>query len=513
MLRATFGRWASVNVIKVDVCVLGGGPAGVAAALRAIDFQKKVCIIEKTRIGGADLWNGALQSKAMWEMAKFKAMVAGTTGGRVLELDNKPEVDVTSVHRWLVEVAETREKQILAQLQESNVQVLMGHGMFNTPHEVEVHRAGGDFTVVHADYFVVCTGSVPREHPLFRSNGKNIVTSDHVMSQSFPQSMVVIGAGVIGCEFATIFANFGLTRVNLIDKAKRILPNEDDDVALFIQQLLEQKGGKIHRGTSLRWLEEQADGRIRYTVKDHQSGANSEFVVERALVSIGRQPQYAGLGLENTKIRIENGRVKKDKFNRCDPYSHIYCCGDAATSHQPLVNVGEQEGRMCIEHMYSAKAWKEFEASNLSTIMFLDQEVAAVGRNERQCRAENIGHIAARYSYEYVSRCVAMNNTKGFVKIITSDDREKRILGVRAVGPHASSVVELASPIIQNQQSAYDLCELLTAYPAVTQGFQECVRMIIGRSTFKPNHPSMPGIVMQSSPMSEFSRGRGYTGK
>jgi dihydrolipoamide dehydrogenase len=171
-----------------------------------------------------------------------------------------------------------------------------------------------------------------------------------------------------------------------------------------------------------------------------------------------------------------------------------------------LVNMGETEARLAIDHIYSTKQESKTTIDNLSTIMFLDEEVAAVGLNEQDCRRKNIGYMMARYGYEFVSRAVAMGDTKGFIKIIVTNDRQKRVLGVRAVGPHASSIVELASLAIHNHESAYELAELMTAYPAITQGFQECLRMLLGRSILKPN--VFPNLVLNSWEPSNFERGR-----
>eukprot|EP00658_Telonema_sp_P-2_P008880 TRINITY_DN13363_c0_g1_i2.p1 TRINITY_DN13363_c0_g1~~TRINITY_DN13363_c0_g1_i2.p1 ORF type:complete len:177 (+),score=40.92 TRINITY_DN13363_c0_g1_i2:316-846(+) len=168
------------------------------------------------------------------------------------------------------------------------------------------------------------------------------------------------------------------------------------------------------------------------------------------------------------------------------------------------------EGRACVDHMYCSKPEADIvpDFDNLSTIMFLDQEVAAVGLNEQQCQKRCIAYKMARYGYEFVSRAVAMNNTRGFVKLIVTNDRKMQVLGVRAIGPHASSIVELASLAIHNKESAYKLEELLTAYPAVTQGFLECLRMLLGSSVLKPN--VFPELVVSEWHPPEFNRGRAY---
>jgi dihydrolipoamide dehydrogenase len=512
MLRRSLRQLAIACDTKrsFDVCVLGGGPAGIAAALRAVDFGKRVCIVEKNKIGGQDFYNGTLQTKMLWEMAKFNTQLVGTTGTRFLDIsgDKEPQIDQAAIRQTILNNSRLREKQVRTQLDQSDVDVLEGQGTFTSPNNVEVMTPDGAFISITADYFVIATGSQPKQHPQYPSDGKTIVTSDELLKLDMPKSLVIIGAGVVGCEFATMLANFGL-KVNVIEKRGRILPMEDEDVGVFIQDLLKERGVTFHSSSSLRRLVVLDDGRVSYTIR---CGEESEqHVVDKALISIGRKANYSGLGLEllKGKVQIQNERLVTDKFGRCEGMRHVYVCGDAIADKH-LVNIAEHQGRMCVEHMYSSKPQnRSLDGNkNLGTILFLDQEVAAVGMNELECREKKIAYKYARHSYQFVSRAIAMNNTRGFVKIIVTNDREKIVLGVRAVGPHASSVVELASLAIANKQSAYQLADLLTAYPAVTQGFQECTRMILGRSLQNPDHFGNELAVDEWDP--DFQRGRAY---
>lgn len=501
-----------------DVCVIGAGPAGVASALRAVDYDKTVCLIEKSRVGGADLWNGALQSKTMWEMSKFMSNVKYGGAARIYGNNDVPDKMVLNeekMRQGLVHAAEFREKQLLQAISAAQIRQLKGSAMFASPTEVNVYNPEtGEYNIVTADYFIIATGSAAREHPHYPTDGENIITSDHIMMQPLPKSIVVVGAGVIGCEFAAILANLGKTRVNIIDKAPRILPMEDEDIALYVQGMLEKKGVTVHHNSSLfdmqAYEDEHGQKGVQYMIQNNQTKEHSVHNVERALISIGRLPNYKGLGLENTKCRVTDNRMKVDEYQRCVPHMNIYAVGDA-TMDIALVNMGETEGRNAIDHIYSSRKETVPVIDNLSTIMFLDEEVAAVGMNEQDCRKQQVSYMMARYGYEFVSRAVAMGDIKGFIKIIVTNDREKRVLGVRAVGAHASSVVELASLAIHNHQSAYELAELMTAYPAITQGFQECLRMLLGRSVLKPN--VFPQLIMRTWTPPNFERGRFYQAK
>ncbi|KAK7200299.1 dihydrolipoamide dehydrogenase [Novymonas esmeraldas] len=504
-MRRTVSAWAK----RFDVCVLGGGPAGIAAAVRAYELGKKACIIEEARVGGADFWNGALQSKTLWEMAKFARYTMGNTSHRFMKsVAELPKVKHENLIKAITNAAETREAQTLEVLANAEIELLSGVGAFKTPHSVGVSKADGTEDIVEADYFVIATGAQPRPHPTAVADGKVVFTSDDIMMHPLPKSIVIIGAGVIGCEFASIFANFGETQVNIIEKSGRILPMEDEDIAVFVQTLLEQKGVHFHHHSAIESNTIQ-DGKFHYTLKDVRDGSLHNHVTDSALVSIGRVPNVAKLNLEAIGVKVESSRITRDDFLRIKPHKHIYACGDACT-RVALVNVGELEGRACIDHMYTPCPEEQLKLTldNLSTIMFLDQEVAAVGLNEQQCKKMSIGYKMARYSYEYVGRALAMGNTRGFIKLVVTNDKKMQVLGVRAVGPHASSIVELASLAIHNRESAYDLRDLHAAYPAITQGFQECLHMLLGSSTLKPG--VFPQLVVREWNPPSFERGRAY---
>lgn len=512
MLRRTFvSRFQQLP--HYDVCVIGGGPAGVAAALRAVDYGKKVCMVEKSQIGGADLWDGALQSKTMWELAQFYNRLR-SFGPRMFTdktiADAKPLEE--KIHSALKNVSTKRQTQIVDQLKRANVEIYKGVGQFQTPNELVIEGKGDEAATVTSDYFIIATGSVPRVHPQYRADGMVIQTSDHIMRTPIPKSLVIIGAGVIGCEFASIYANLGITQVNIIEKATRMLPMEDADVASYVETLLTRKGVRFHHQAALDGLEivrpeGGATPFVRYGIKNTVTNEKEVFEVERALVSIGRVPNYSGLGLERANCCVINGKLDVDQYGRCKPHKHIYAVGDA-TVDVALVNMGESEATCAVNHMFKPQRETSPVVDNLSTIMFLDQEVAAVGLNEQTCRQRNIAYIAARYGYDVCSRAIAMGSPEGFVKIIVTNDRQKTVLGVRAVGAHASSIVELASLAIHNNQSVYDLGDMITAYPAMTQGFQECLRMLVDRSILKPN--VFPQLRTWAWSPGNFSRGRAY---
>ena len=298
---------------------------------------------------------------------------------------------------------------------------------------------------------------------------------------SFPRSMVILGAGVAGCEFATIFANFGQTKVYLIDRADRILPFEDEDISRICSTNLEAKGVTIHHRAKLLSMQ-VVDDQVEYTI-EHHTGGKETIQVERALISVGRVPNVFGLDLDKAGVLVdEQGRIASDNTQTSVP--HIYAIGDVSAD-KALVSIGEIQGRYAIERIY-ANADSVLSYENLSTIMFLDPEVAAIGLNEQQAQDNRTPYRVSVYGYSLVNRAIAMRATDGFVKLLVTNDEDMRILGMRVLGVHASTSIEAVSLMMKHDRSVCDLAELLHPHPAVTEGVQECARMLLGTSIYKP---------------------------
>ncbi len=472
-----------------DVCVVGAGPAGFAAAMRAWDYGKRVCLIEKGPLGGAGVHNGALSSKTLWELSRAYRGALARDRGFVAE---SVKVDYDKVCHAVESAIARRTGHMETQLEalsepidsyEGHVTFVEGTACFEDPHTLRVEGTDpGDVHLIKADNIVLATGSRPRELPHITVDGQRIMTSDHLMRLGrFPRSLVVLGAGVIGCEFATIFANFGQTKVYLIDRADRILPFEDQDVSSLISARLESKGVTVHRRARLLSME-VVDDMVEYTLQ-HPSGGVETIRVEHALISVGRVPNTGGLCVEKAGLELtDRGHLRDDDTRTSVP--HIYAVGDL-TLDIALVSIAEIEGRHAIDHMYG-KVERAISYDNVSWIMFVDPEVAGVGLNELEAQKRRIPYRVATYGYELVSRPIAMHATDGFVKLLVSDDEDLRILGMRALGVHASSTIETTSLLVRQGRSVRELEELLHPHPAVTEGLQECVRLLLGSSVMKP---------------------------
>ncbi|HNP96690.1 MAG TPA: NAD(P)/FAD-dependent oxidoreductase [Cyclobacteriaceae bacterium] len=469
---------------KYDLVVIGAGPSGYAAAMRALDFKKKILLIEKNRVGGAGVTNGALSSKTWWELSRETAAFR-----RNLKRFNikAPSVNYDEIKAEVVRAVGERMsilQEHMDQLKNSNYSQLLefksGSAKLLSQNEIEITN-GASREVVWADYIVLATGSRPRYLPELPIDEKIVMTSEGIEGMTdFPESMVIVGAGVIGCEYATIFSGFGKTKVNLIDKGDRILPFEDSDVVDIIERNMENNGVHIHRNSRLIRME-IVHGRVEYEL-EYDSGTREVFNVEKALVSVGRIPNYEKLWDESVNIVMDNRGIKDNDTQTS--ISNIYAVGDL-TADISLVNVGELEGRYAVERIFGSPK-RKLVYENISTIMFLSPEVAGVGLNETQAKEKGLDYKVVTLEYSIIPRAIAKRNTQGFIKLLVTNDNDMKILGMKVVGNHASSAIQAVAVLISMNKGIEELAECVHPHPSITEGIQECVRMLMGKSLFKP---------------------------
>lgn len=470
-----------------DLCVVGCGPGGFAAAMRALDLGKHVCIVEGREIGGAGVMWGALASKTMWELAKDFAIASQTLRGyRASGL----HMDYQAMRDSVLQAVREKQYQMLSQIETYSPRRWPGPGSltfkkgwasFVSAHGAAVDYADGRREEIQADFFVIATGSRPRAFPGIVTDGERVVDSDTILNlKTFPKRLVIVGAGVIGCEYATIFSNFGQTQVYLVDYAERIIPYEDDDVSDFISSNLADNGVHILHSAILRDIRHFDD--YLQVILDYDDGHSEVLEVDAALVSIGRQPNFDCLQLEKAGIAPDpHGYLATDE--NCRVKGHVYAAGDV--THRPaLVNLAEMEGRFAVKHMYGIQRWP-LNYRNMSTVMFFKPAVAAVGLNEKTCQKKKIPYRVAYYANALLPRAIAMRATQGFLKIIVSEE-EQKVIGMRAAGPQASNTIMSIAFLMDQDKGIHDALKSVHPHPTMSEGIQDCLRVLLGKSVYKP---------------------------
>ncbi len=475
---------------KFDLIVIGSGPAGFAAAMKAYDYGKDVLLIEKKHLGGVGIMNGALTSKTMWELSKDFAVAASVDRGyRASGLT----VDFSQVKKTVIRAAKFKQYQMYSQIEtfseerseKGRLTLKYGTGRFVDKTTVSVENEETT-EYVQGKNFIIATGSRPRQLPGIKIDQKSIIDSDGVLGlHEFPERMMIIGSGIIGCEYATIFSNFRQTEVHLIDRQHRVIPYEDDDVSDFVSRSLEANGVIVHHTANLRTI--RRDGPYLQVILDYNNGNSRVIEVDVVLISVGREPNTDNLGLENVDITpmpnktldINNVCMLENNPNKC----HIFAAGDIIGKGQ-LYNIAEHQGRYAVDGIYKNREYHP-DYSYMPTLMFFTPELASVGMNEEQLRAKGIPYRVCWYSNKLVSRTIAMRNTDGFVKIMVSHDGEDKILGMRAAGPQASAFIVSVAHLINQGNSIREVTKVLHPHPSVTEGIQEAMRLFLNESIYK----------------------------
>lgn len=469
---------------RFDLIVIGAGPSGYAAAMRALDFKKKVLLIERNRIGGAGVTNGALSSKTWWELSRETASFRKNLRRFNLK---EPSINYKEIQNEVLSAVKERKGMLeehlnkMLELHPNNkFAYKIGVAKLANQNEVEILDHSGMCERVYGENIILATGSRPRYLPELPIDEKIVMTSEGIeLMEDFPESMVIVGAGVIGCEYATIFSGFGKTKVHLIDKGERILPFEDNDIVSVIERNMENNGVLIHRNSKLVGMRIVND-RVEYEL-EYDDGGKEIFNVEKALIAVGRIPNYENLWDENVEINISKRGIEDNETQT--NISNIYAVGDI-TADISLVNVGELEGRFAVEKIFGNP--KKLVYENISTIMFLNPEVAGVGLNENQAREKGIEYRVVSLDYSCIPRAIAKRNTQGFIKLLVTNDEHQKILGMKVVGNHASSAIQAVALLISMDKGIEELAECVHPHPSITEGIQECVRTLLGKSLFKP---------------------------
>jgi len=483
------GKMSDPGKSPFDLCVIGCGSAGFTAAVRALDLGKKVCIVENGDIGGAGVKWGALASKTMYELSKDFAIASKTDRGYSC---NGLVADYAAVRRTVMQAVREKQDQMTKQIEamaakKSNgtgpVRFIQGRAEFLSPRRVRTTDSAGGSGEIEADHILIATGSTPRQLPGVSIDQKRIFDSDGILNlERFPKRLMIVGAGIVGCEYATIFSNYRQTDIYLIDRAERILPYEDPDVSEFVDANLTGKGVEVLHSAQLSSIAEVPDGlRVGLVFDD---GRKDAYAVDALLMSVGRSARSADLGLAHAGIETnDRGIIQTDEF--CRAAGSVYAAGDVS-NYPNLVSIAELEGRQAVRHMFGLNPLP-LNYGTMATVMFFSPPVAAVGLNEQQCQKNGLPYKAGVYSFALLNRAIAMRAPNGFVKIIVSDDDQERILGMRAAGPQVSTMIMAVAVLIDQDKAFTDLSGSIYPHPTMAEAIQECLRLLRGDSTYKPD--------------------------
>ena len=459
-----------------DVVVIGGGPAGYAAALYGASAGLNIALVEKHRIGGTCLNVGCIPAKELLETASVRRAIVGA-GAFGLTTD-EPVLDFSVTQDRKQGVVDGLINGLTGLLKKRKVTVFDGIGTLHADHVVKVSGGSSGEIELHGTNVILASGSVPRTIPGFEVDGVTVLTSDELLSlRKLPATAVVIGGGAIGCEFASMMSDLG-TEVTILEALPQILPGCDEDITRVVLRSFKDRNITVRTGVSVHGHELQFGGGTTVSFGDGES-----LTVDMVVVSVGRRPLSENLGLDGTGVVIsDRGHVVVDAHCRTGEPG-VWACGDLIAT-PALAHVGFAEGMVAIRDMLGEDP-VPVDYSKVPWCIYCHPEVSFVGHTEASAKEAGFDVIVSKHRYSGNGRALILGEPEGMVKIIAekrADGTGGRLLGVHMVGPWVTEQLGQAYLALNWEADVDDVAAFIQPHPTLSELFGESVLALTGRS-------------------------------
>lgn len=465
---------------EYDLVILGGGTGGYVAAIRASQLGMKVAVVEKERLGGTCLHRGCIPSKALLRSAEVY---------RQLERADEFGVETSDVTLNFLKIQD-RKNKIIERLH-TGVQGLMKKGKIDVyngigrilgpsifspmPGTISVeYEDGSENTMLIPKYVLIATGSSPQTLPQLEVDGQFVLTSDEALEMDeLPKSIVIVGGGVIGIEWASMLADFGVD-VTVVEFLSQILPTEDRDIAREVTRQLKKKGVNILTNTKV--LPETLKKNNGVLIEAKKSDETISLEAEKILVSVGRKANIENIGLNNTQIIVEDGFIKTNEWYQTKE-SHIYAIGDVIGGMQ-LAHVASHEGIVAVGHMAGEQSYP-INYDHVPACVYSHPEVARVGLTEEEAKERGYSIKVGKFPFQAIGKALVFGDTNGFVKIIT-DEKTEDILGIHMVGPQVTDMISEAGLAKVLDATAWEISKTVHPHPSLSEIIGEAALAVEG---------------------------------
>jgi dihydrolipoamide dehydrogenase len=452
-----------------DVAIIGSGPGGYVAAIKGSQLGLNVALIEKyTKFGGTCLHWGCIPTKALLLNAELYQKALNGKEFGILYKDIS--LDFRLVRARKEKLIKKLSMGIDFLLKKNKIRTISGKASLQAPGVIRIE--GENLQEIQARNIIIATGSEPRQIPGAETNGQTILTSNEILDlENIPQSLLIIGGGAIGIEFATIFSRFG-SKVTVVEMLPHLLPQEDPEISEEISKLLAKRRIKILTGARLEDIRVK-EGSVHAQIKDAQGNLQT-LITEKALIAVGREPAIRSLGLGKLNIDVVRGYIPIDK-NMQTNVPGIFAIGDVVPS-PALAHLASHEGMLAMEFIATGRAMS-INYDLIPNCTFCQPEVASVGLTENAARARGFNVATSKFPFAAVSKATILGESEGFVKLV-SDSKYGQILGVHMVGPHVTEIISEATALIGLEATVADLSHLIHPHPTVSEGLMEAAHAL-----------------------------------
>ena len=451
-----------------DLTIIGSGPGGYVAAIRAAQLGMKTALVERyNSLGGTCLNVGCIPSKALLDSSEHYHNAHEKFTEHGIDLTGL-QVNMPQMIKRKNEVVQQTVGGVQFLMKKNKIEVFYGHGTFTGPKEVRVAMNEGEDQLITSDHFIIATGSKPITPKMFNYDKKRVITSTEALNiAEVPARMAIIGGGVIGLELGSVFGRLG-TEVDVIELEDRILPTMDKDCSKELTRALKKTGLNFftsHKVTAV----EGGDTSAKLTFEKAGNGEATTKEYDYVLLAMGRRPYTDNLGLEQAGVALDDrGRVIVDDHLKTN-VDHIYAIGDVVRGAM-LAHKAEEEGIFVVEHIAGEKPHVDYNL--IPGVVYTWPEVAAVGKTEEQLKDEGIKYKTGKFPFKALGRARASTDTEGLVKVL-ADAETDEILGVHMVGARVADMISEAVALMEFRASAEDVARMSHAHPTYTEAFRE----------------------------------------
>ena len=452
---------------KYDIIVIGSGPGGYVAAIRAAQCGKRVAVVEKADAGGVCLNWGCIPTKALVRSAQVYAdCKAAATFGVAIEGEVKP--DWTKMVERERMVATTMNKGVQFLFKKNNIDVIAGFGKLKSAHVVDV-----DGVEYEADNVILATGARPRVMPFMPIDGEHIISSkEALVLPSLPETMIVVGSGAIGSEFAYIYATMGV-KVTIVEYMPQIMPLEDEDTAKAMERAFRKLRATVMTSTTVKQVSVREDGKCVVEIEGKKGAQTLEADV--VLSAVGIKSNIEGIGLEELGIEVERDKIKVDNHYKTN-VDGVYAIGDIIAT-PALAHVASAEAIHCVEYICGLNP-EDVDYSTIPSCIFTSPEVASVGLTEQQVRDMGIEYKVGKFPYTASGKATAAGERDGFVKLIF--DAEEKLLGAHFVGHNVTEMIGEPTLAKSLGITAHRIARTIHAHPSMHEAVMEAAEDAMG---------------------------------